>query len=538
MNSRSMWDKLRPLQKRMPRAVTETEVLRVAGVLLGDDPVKSAEIARQEVLKWAQRRCGGKLPREAWDCANFDYRAGGRNSAGVRIQSDASDIWAIRADDPDKAVAGRIWTTEVVVGLREDDRPRFSARLMVSTSESNMSIIPHSPGFVQQVAETVGLARGEYPISVEPWIIQSEADYLSLSEGLLDDARILPLIVLTVAENSPNKESPLLDASALARATVGLARVVILPNEFTWRLTDDFGRKHSVFGGAVRVYLPGFSPDEPPYSHRLIVADRLSDEAGRRQCIDMMRQIAASESIFRTQINRNILTFAAVRNASLRLQQEQMGDATEAEQLVLARSRVEALEKELDDNETVLNDLAAEQVRSIERAEAAEQQARTSGYRIQRLLDQLKEKGKTLPVEENLPETWPHVAKWIDENLAGLVVIAPRARKNLKKPQFGDIGLVVRCLTWLAEIAHEVFSAGGGSVREAEVEEGIRNAHCGSDQFDFDWQGNKYTAEWHIKNGGNTRDPVRCLRIYYCWDDDAQQIVIADMPAHRRTDAT
>lgn len=538
MNSRSMWDKLRPLQKRMPRAVTETEVLRVAGVLLGDDPVKSAEIARQEVLRWAQRRCGGKLPREAWDCANFDYRAGGRNSAGVRIQSDASDIWAIRADDPDKAVAGRIWTTEVVVGLREDDRPRFSARLMVSTSESNMSIIPHSPGFVQQVAETVGLARGEYPISVEPWIIQSEADYLSLSEGLLDDARILPLIVLTVAENSPNKESPLLDASALARATVGLARVVILPNEFTWRLTDDFGRKHSVFGGAVRVYLPGFSPDEPPYSHRLIVADRLSDEAGRRQCIDMMRQIAASESIFRTQINRNILTFAAVRNASLRLQQEQMGDATEAEQLVLARSRVEALEKELDDNETVLNDLAAEQVRSIERAEAAEQQARTSGYRIQRLLDQLKEKGKTLPVEENLPETWPHVAKWIDENLAGLVVIAPRARKNLKKPQFGDIGLVVRCLTWLAEIAHEVFSAGGGSVREAEVEEGIRNAHCGSDQFDFDWQGNKYTAEWHIKNGRNTRDPVRCLRIYYCWDDDAQQIVIADMPAHRRTDAT
>jgi len=538
MNSRSMWDKLRPLQERMPRAVTETEVLRVAGVLLGDDPVKSAEIARQEVLRWAQKRCGGKLPREAWDFADFDYRAGGRNSAGVRIQSDASDIWAIRADDPDKTVAGRIWTTEVVVGQIKDDRPRFSARLMVSTSESNMSIVPHSPGFVQQVAETVGLARGEYPISAEPWIIQSEADYLGLSEGLVDDARILPFIVLTVAENSPNKEVPLLDVSALARATVGLARVVILPNEFTWRLTDDFGRKHSVFGGAVRVYLPGFSPDEPPYSHRLIVADRLSDAAGRRQCIDTMRQIAASESISRTQINGNILTFAAVRNTSLRLQQEQMGDATEAEQLVLARSRVEALEKELEENETVLNDLAAEQVRSIERAEAAEQQARTSGYRIQQLRAQLKEKGEAFTIEENPPETWPQVAKWVDENLAGLVVIAPRARKNSKTPQFGDINLVVRCLKWLAETAHPVFLDGGGSIREAEVETGIRNAHCGSDQFDFDWQGNKYAADWHIKNGGNTRDPARCLRIYYSWDDVAQQIVVADMPAHRRTGAS
>jgi hypothetical protein len=538
MDNRSMWDKLRPLQERMPRAVTETEVLRVAGVLLGDNPMKSAEIARQEVLRWAQKRCGGKLPREAWDFADFDYRAGGRNSAGVRIQSDTSDIWAIRADDPDKTVAGRVWTTEVVVGLGNDDRPRFSARLMVSTSESDMNIVPHSPGFVQQVVETAGLARGEYPISAEPQIIQSEADYLGLSEGLVDDARTLPLIILTVAEKSLNKEVPLVDATALARATVGLARVVILPDEFTWRLTNDFGKKHSVFGGAVRVYLSGFSPDEPPYSHRLIVADRLSDESGRRQCIDMMCQIAASESISNTQINRNILTFAAVRNAALRLQQEQMGDATETEQLVMAKSRVEALEKELEDNETVLNDLATEQVRSIDRAEAAEEQARTAGYRIQQLLIQLKEKGETFPIEESAPETWSQVAKWIDGNLAGLVAISPRARRNSKSPQFGDISLVVRCLTWLAETAHEAFLTGGGSIREAEVETGIRNAHCGGDQFDFDWQGNKYTADWHIKTGGNTRDPVRCLRIYYCWDEVSQQIVIADMPAHRRTGAT
>ena len=259
MNNNVMWDKLQPLRAKMPRAVSETEVLRVAGVLLGDDPRKSAEAARQEVLRWVQKRCGGKLPREAWEYAEFDYRTGGRNSTGARIQSEAADIWAIRADDPDKTVAGRIWTTEVVVGFEKDDRPRFSARLMVSSTESNIEILPHSPGFVQQVAETVGLARGEYKISAEPWMIQSESDYLDLSEGLVDDARTLPFIILTVAENSLDREVPLLNASALARATVGLARVVIMPNEFTWRLTEDFGRKHSVFGGAVRVYLPGFS---------------------------------------------------------------------------------------------------------------------------------------------------------------------------------------------------------------------------------------------------------------------------------------
>ena len=40
------------------------------------------------------------------------------------------------------------------------------------------------------------------------------------------------------------------------------------------------------------------------------------------------------------------------------------------------------------------------------------------------------------------------------------------------------------------------------------------------------------------ENGGNTRDPRRCLRIYYFWDEESQMVVIATMPAHIRTGAT
>jgi hypothetical protein len=56
---------------------------------------------------------------------------------------------------------------------------------------------------------------------------------------------------------------------------------------------------------------------------------------------------------------------------------------------------------------------------------------------------------------------------------------------------------------------------------------------CGEDQFDLYWQGQRYTADWHLKSGGNMRDPVRCL-----WEPNTQQIVVADMPAHRRSSAT
>jgi len=67
--------------------------------------------------KRTQNRSGGQLPQEAWAFDGFDYLSGGRNSSAIRIKSEDIDIWAVRADDPDKNVPGRAWTTEVVVAL-------------------------------------------------------------------------------------------------------------------------------------------------------------------------------------------------------------------------------------------------------------------------------------------------------------------------------------------------------------------------------------------------------------------------------------
>lgn len=79
---------------------------------------------------------------------------------------------------------------------------------------------------------------------------------------------------------------------------------------------------------------------------------------------------------------------------------------------------------------------------------------------------------------------------------------------------------------------------GGGSVAEEAILEGIRNASCGGDAYTFTFDERKLTADWHVKAGGNTYDPSRCLRIYYCWDDRTKLIVISDMPAHRTTNAS
>jgi hypothetical protein len=108
----------------------------------------------------------------------------------------------------------------------------------------------------------------------------------------------------------------------------------------------------------------------------------------------------------------------------------------------------------------------------------------------------------------------------------------------MKKAEFEDVKLAARCLLWLARDCRDRRMKGGGSLANVSIEPGIENAPCGEDTFKFDFQGRRLEADWHIKNGGNTREPRRCLRIYYAWDEVTQQIVVAEMPAHRRTGAS
>jgi hypothetical protein len=536
-----LWEILSPVAARMPRVVREFEVLRISASLFGENPTQNADTARREVLRWAQNRSGGQLPHEAWDFQDFEYLSGGRNSTGIRLQNENSDIWAIRADDPDKNIPGRIWTTEVTVGLMVGQPPRFSARLLASTHENELDIEPHTPGLVQQVAEKCSLSRGPQQITAEPWLIESESDAAQLADLLVDPYRKLLAFVLSVPEDSSTQHKPLIDAEVLARATLGNGFVVILPAANTWTLTERFGKQRSVFGGAARTYLPGFATDSNPYAHRLVLADHLATVDGAAQCMRWMRSLAATESIRRILLGRDVLAFAGIRDASLKVRQQQLKKegASDAEQLQAASARIEALEREVFDQKASLEYFDTEHKREEERADTAEEQLRAAAFRIQQLIQKIRESGTSVDSDIQPPKSWAEFGNWCDVNLAGRLVLSPLARNQIRSPKFEDVETAARCLLWLATGCRDRRIHGGeGSLRDEPVEDGIRNAHCGADQFDLDWQGQRQTADWHIKNGGNTRDPRRCLRIYYFWHPDTQQIVVAEMPAHRRTDAT
>ena len=525
------------------RRLREQEVLRVAANLFGGDLSGAANEARGEVLRWAQNKVIGRLPQGAWEHKTFDHLSSGRSCSAVRLKNADWDAWNLRIEDPDKNVPGRTWTTEVsIVSAESDIAPALTLRLLVGTPEESLTIEPHVPGVIRQLINNPGLVAGTYKLIDRPLIIRSKHGAELLMKALVDPGRKLPIIALSVPSGATNPLQPVLDGNTLAEACAGLAITTIIPAEFTWELTERFGKQLSVYEGAARVYLPGFTEDANPFGgHELVLPPPVPSPATLNAQLTRLRWIAANGSVRRLTLGKDIIAFAALKAKEIEQRQVNLerSGATEREQLDAVKERVGLLEKQLAEAENYQKEFSDLHAAAEDRAEGAESQLRAANFRIQQLLDQIKSVGSTPDAEIALPGNWNEFINWCDVHLAGRLLLAPQARRALRGSVFEDISVAARCLLWLAnDYRNSRMGDSDGALRDRVVLPGAINAHCGSDSFRIYWQGKSHDVEWHIKNGGNTRDPARCLRIYYFWDDTSRQVVIASMPAHVRSDAT
>lgn len=523
--------------RNAPR-VRERELLRVAAVLAGNDPKTAAEAARREVLAWAAKQVGDQLPAAAAEGRSFEHLRGGRICIGASFEDKHRVLWALRADRPDADVAQRIWTTEIVTGYAPGNGPAlFSLRLLVSTPEDYLSIEPAVPGLVRQVANACGLQQGGSAMASAPWRIASQADADDLVDALIEPTRAVPYLVCSVAEG---ETQPRVDAALLAKTTLGIAKVVVIPAALTWVLTQRLGKPLSVYNGAVRAYLPGFSYDANPYAHRLFFVEPADDAQQQRTARSAVRWLVANESLRRLKLGSEVVAFSSVRDASLDVERKRLKESGTgaAEQLKAAQSQIDALKQDLTRANAETEQWMSEYEDADEKTKILEQQLRSAQFRNQQLLAQIKARGGEPDTDVALPEDWNGFADWCDDVLSGRVTLSSKARREVKSASFDEPQTAARCLLWLAnEYRDSRLNGSTGDLRKP-LESGIQNDRVGGDSFEFKWNDRNVPVEWHIKNGGNTHDPRRCLRIYYFWDEDSQTVVIATMPAHIRTGAT
>ncbi|WP_300975064.1 hypothetical protein [Sphingomonas sp. LHG3406-1] len=529
---------LAPLRARMPRAVVEREILRVVATIPGADERDRLEDARQEVLRWAQRRMAERLPVEAWSGGTFETLAAGRTTMGSLLSVDGTTLWSLRADDPDKNVAGRIWSTEVSLGRTASSQEvQLGVRLVVNSAEPELVIEPAVPGLVRQIADTCGLRDGDVPVRNGFHWAEHAEHVETVTEWVLSDARRLPVIVATGDGRADDPHAPKFNLDGFANALVGLAHVVWIPANLTFGLSDALGKQLSVFHGGLRVYQPGLTIIDDPRDHQLFLGHVVEREPA--SVMAELRRGVARESLRRTRLGHDVLTFAAVRSAASESYSDtgSVPEAADDEKLKALLKQIEAMNNRVVELQAQVDQAWQLSEEESERAEASERQLFSSFARIEHLEHALIETGAK-PQEVADPTSWEEFVGWCDTEFAGKVTLSPSARRGIRKAQFQDIEEVAQCIRWLASIARDRFMIGGGTLANIPVFEGITNAPCGNDEYTFDFQGRRLTATWHLKNGGNTRQPERCLRIYYSFDEQTRQIIVSDMPAHLRTGAS
>ena len=274
--------------------------------------------------------------------------------------------------------------------------------------------------------------------------------------------------------------------------------------------------------------------------HRMVLAATLLVPELAQRALRLVKLSAAKDSLRRLRLNYDVLSYSAVRSAAMRadVEKRRAAGASSSELLKLADDEIFALKQQLAQAEVLQGQFSDEHQAAENRALASEAALLAASSRIDTLNTALRSASVDVDALQPLPSSWADFALWCDTVLAGRVVLSSSASRSVRSPTYSNVGIAARCLLWLANECRNRRMNGGGSLAEENIEDGVRNANCGGDEYKFTFQERKLTADWHIKSGGNTHDPTRCLRIYYCWDEQSQLIVVSDMPAHRTTGAS
>ena len=633
----------------------QTELFRIAATIGRSYLEDAAGKAALQILDWAANGLSKPLPKQASDLESFKHFERGASLVSARILEDDRDVWALRVDKTDATGPHHIRSTEAVVQRHAGKRNTLTVRQMVDGYPRYDSKAPSTPSFVHKIDGELGLYSLWEKLESTPWLISSEEECQRMIGMLVDSTRMWPAFVLTVPQDSANAFQPLLDPLPLARATTGLARVVVLPHQFTWDLTNRFGKELSVYLGAVRVYQPGFHERADPWAHELVLSRRLETEHERAMITAKLQRVAAESSLQRFELGRDIAEFSSLRKEASELARSaaerqaqqprpvikvkppsppqkppvkepeptpppveiapapapvpppapppspvpappepaaaaakpEPSDANGSEsaskeaetpsepprpvaasrpvrtslfgrifqfllppfrkrpaldddgaadavasELQAGQERIKALEAKVQDVEAESKWLSDEHAAMETRAQAAEAELEQAKVRIRELEGQLAL--LKVNARSGAPRSWSEFSSWCERSFSGKIMFSERAKREVKKPKFKDVAAAAKGISWLAnEYRAQRLSGGGGDLRGPNSS-GLSNEPCGGTRFTIPWGGKQMDVKWHLKNGGNTHDPTRCLRIYYFWDDTNKQVVVASMPGHYR----
>ncbi|WPH17663.1 hypothetical protein [Variovorax paradoxus] len=393
-----------------------------------------------------------------------------------------------------------------------------------------------SPRVIRDIARLRSVRLRGHPYSVTPELVGAEHVELLVSE-LMDSTRPHPIVLVS---KRVQDDMPLINSNELAERLAGVAKVYELADKWAaFRLAEEVGKAFSCYGGAIRLYWPGFNDQVDPFMHPLWMPWQFKDaDATERtlgQLCSMIFDAAAFRHVEPLAISRVRSTAEreareAARNSRAKSEDELLDDLVEMEQKL---KMAEAANAELlQDNKTLRENAAALVAYSGWKDSAPTSQGQAPA-------------GSSEPVAPVSVEEAVRQAEATSKNLRFL----PSAYSSASGSPYKHPERVLEALAALDEVASiwaETVGSGkaGGSVRQLFKARGFDYADDVSQTSKGKW-GSEYTATYngqeldispHITLGA--KQPDTCLSIHWAWHKEEKVALVAHVGRHKTNTKT
>ena len=196
--------------------------------------------------------------------------------AASETTENSESCWALLWNYPHPEDESLVWEAKVTFAQAADSK-EFALTLHLEAREMRFrppELTLRAPRLVADVVSVLDCSAGIDPARTQAIPLRTSDVEDFVKNRLSARGRILPAVV--VSQRSFDGQF-LVNPDRLALRLVGLATVYILSERGTsYQLTDLMPPKLSCYNGAVRLYWPGFSPDDSPLQHPLYHPDIIS----------------------------------------------------------------------------------------------------------------------------------------------------------------------------------------------------------------------------------------------------------------------
>ncbi len=498
------------------------------------------------VLRFAGKSIRASLPEEAEKHRSFEITDDDSHCECVSIPKRL--LWTVSFFFTEKNKVTWFYNVSMI---RDGDKLLFGLKIEVSPKTDVRPLQSDLP-LLRALLDTDLLALGKtLADNFLPVCTQEDVD--RLVELLQDKNRTMP--VIAVSETNPGTQyqpSYLINAEYLAKQVKGFAIVARLTRNATFALSGRVGKAWSVFDGATRTYYPmvdfenGFPPHHPCNLKDKIKYWVYKGEYGPNAHLEFLIDVAF-QAVAKNWTDWRGLYFVAdarVLVAELAIEQDQY-EANSPERERNMQNHIAALQQKLqsarEENDQWLNEL----MEASEVAEYYKQENAALRMRLNALMAHMgRQNADTLSAEVSIPARFDEMRSWVKTNLAGQLILHPRAERALNKAEYEDVASVYRALLILANEYRDSRMGTGSdkAFKEALAQYGMEMG--GSiDKCRAGQEGDAYYVNYPIGTTnreflqfhlvkGTRREDRYCMRIYFFWDDDTHQVVVGWLPSH------